>query len=187
MPKKSLAAALCAMGALSLSSTAFATTGDERPHLVVLVTTIADAPMAYTAEQRMLADLVGPLHVRLDRVHHAPKFVTGRPACGAYPLTDAILSVETLATFSASPNRSWPSLEKVPSVRWTPRDVEVRIRYAITTCGSRVETVSDRIERRYDAMTMREEDRRRVSDGIVRTAQALAPSVADRWTRVEHR
>ena len=158
---------------------------DTRPHMVVLVTTIADAPLPANAEQRMLADLVGPLHVRLDRVHHVPRFVEGRGACANYAGIDAVLSVETFATFVASPQGAWPSLEKVPAVRWTPREIDVKMHYSITSCsGQGVTIASDRLERHYDPMAMREADTQRQADAIVRTAEALSVSVGDRWSRL---
>ena len=158
---------------------------DTRPHVVVLVTTVADAPLPASAEQRVLADLVGPLHVRLDRVHHVARFVDGRSACAGYPGIDAVLSVETRASFLASPQRPWPSLEKVPAVRWTPREINVKMHYAITNCSPQGITIaSDQLERRYDPMTMREADDQRQADAIVRTAEALSAGVGDRWSRL---
>lgn len=159
---------------------------DQRMHVVILVSTVADAPLPRRFEQRMLADLTEPLHARLDRVHHAARFAEGRSACAFYPKMDAVFSVETQAALRSDPSRPWPALEKVPSVRWTPRDVAVTMHYSLTVCGDHPAVVaSDRLERRYDPMAMREDDAQREGDAIVKTAEVLAVSVSEQWGRAE--
>ena len=132
----------------------------------------------------MLADLIGPMHVRLESVRHTSSFTSGASLCAAYPGIDAVLSVKTIASFRSNPSRQWPALSEVPAVRWTPREVDVAIEYAITSCGSHGGIVSDKLERRYDPMSMRESDSQREADAVVLTAQAMANSVGERWVRL---
>lgn len=175
----------CGVTFLAMLAPCWAT--DQRMHVAILVTTVADAPLPARVEQRMLADLTQPLHARLDRVHHLGRFTEGRNACAFYPRVDAVFSVETLAVLRSAPARPWPALEKVPSVRWTPRDVDVTMHYSLTLCGDHPSIVaSDRVVRRYDPMSMREDDAQREGEAIVKTAEVLAASVTEQWGRSEH-
>jgi hypothetical protein len=182
--KKKLGAAALAFAVCSATiGTIAGAIAQPRTELAVFVTMTSDEPIPARVEQRMIAAMIRPLHARLEEVHHSQRFTDGRVACSVFPAMTAIVSVETIAKLQPG-SHPWPPLAEVPAMRWTPRDVNVRMHYTITLCQQRgLVVATDSTERQYDRMSMHEGDALREGDAIVRTGRILATSVAESWAR----